>query len=215
MFDLSDNRNKRRKTILGYAHFDPGMGVVLAAMDFEWTCRRAIVALSGTPTVTLYERFFHRYTSLKKLQDAWKDEVLPQLKTKCSLEDVTCQNVMTWDQVTDAMKCRNVVVHGTESRVFAQECRWAVCVLEDACDNVATFVEAQCGGKGIFRRISRSRSEALRGQLSDEGKQLKDWHLRIKKQISRYDECHWIRTGKMGAKILQPKGKKRQKDCLV
>lgn len=197
MFDLSDKRNKRRKTIIGYAHFDPGLGVVLAAMDFEWTCRKAIVALSGTPTVTLYERFFNRYTSLRRLTDAWNIEVRPHLKSKCSLNDIVCQNGITREQVKDAMKCRNVVVHGTESRTFAQECRWAVCVLEDACDNVAAFVEAQGGGKTIFKRISRSRPKALRGQLSDEGKQLQDWHGRIQKQIVRYDVHHWIRAGEM------------------
>lgn len=197
MFDLSDKRNKRRKTILGYAHFDPGMGVVLAAMDFEWTCRRAIVALSGTPTATLYERFFNRYTSLKKLTNAWRDEVLPHLKTQCSLDDVVCQNRVTLEQVKDAMQCRNVVVHGTESRTFAQECRWAVCVLENACDNVIAFVHAQGAGKDIFKRISRPRPNTQMWQISDDGKKLQDWHGRIQKQIARYDKRHWVRTGEM------------------
>lgn len=197
MFDLSDKRNKRRKTILGYAHFDPGLGVVLAAMDFEWTCRKAIVALSGTPTVILYERFFNRYTSLKKLAEAWDVEVKPNLEHKCSLNDTVCRNGITLNQVLDAMKCRNVVVHGTESRTFAQECRWAVCVLEDACDNVAAFVEAQGGGKSIFKRVSRSRPKAQRNQLSDDGKKLQDWHGRVQKQIARYDVHHWIRAGEM------------------
>jgi len=198
MFDLSDKRNKRRRTIMGYAHFDPGMGVVLAAMDFEWTCRKAIVALSGTPTVTLYERFFNRYISLRRLEEAWNIEVLPTLERKCSLNDVVCTSGITLEQVLDAMKCRNVVVHGTESRVFAQECRWAVHVLEDACDNVAAFVEKQGGGRTIFKRISRSRQKAMRSQLSDDGRELQNWHGRIQRQIARYDKGHWIRTGELG-----------------
>lgn len=198
MFDLSDKRNKRRKTIIGYAHFDPGMGVVLAAMDFEWTCRRAIVALSETPTPTLYESFFNRYTSISRLKEAWKTEVLPHLKHKCPLVDVVSQNGITWNQVMDAMKCRNVVVHGTESRAFVQECRWAVCVLEDACDNVASFVEAQGGGKTIFKRISRARPKTQRNQLSEDGKKLQEWHDRIQKQIEQIDSGNWIRTGETG-----------------
>lgn len=197
MFDLSDKRNKRRKTILGYAHFDPGMGVVLAAMDFEWTCRRAIVALSETPTTILYERFFRRYTNSRMLRQAWNIEVLPHLKQKCSLIDVICQNGITEEEVRDAMQCRNVVVHGTESRTFAQECRWAVCLLEDACDNVASFVEAQGGGKTIFKRISRSRPKTQRGQLPEDGKKLQEWHGRIQKQIDKLEEFDWIRTGEM------------------
>lgn len=197
MFDLSDKRTKRRKTILGHAHFDPGLGVVLAAMDFEWTCRRAIVALSETPTTILYERFFSRYTSLRKLGKAWDDEVLPHLKHKKSLVNVVCQKEITLQQVKDAMQCRNVVVHGTESRAFAQECRWAACLLEDACDNVASFVEAQGGGKTIFKRISRARPKTLRGQLAEDGKKLQEWHGRIQQQIDKLEECDWIRTGEM------------------
>ena len=57
MFDLSDKRGKRRRVILGEAQIDAQRGVVLAAMDFEWTCRRAILALSKTPTVELYEKY--------------------------------------------------------------------------------------------------------------------------------------------------------------
>lgn len=211
MFDLSDKRNKRRKTIMGNAHFDPGLGVILAAMDFEWTCRRAIVALSETPTATLYERFFNHYTSMKKLIKAWQDEVMPHLQHKCSLNDVVCRNGISTEQVKDAMQCRNVIVHGTESRTFAKECRWAVCVLENACDNVAAFVEAQ--GKTIFTRIARSRPKASRGQLSDDGQKLQDWHGRIQKQIARYDESHWIQSGEMGPKIPPSNGKNTQKDC--
>ena len=200
MFDLSDKRNKRRKTIFGYAHFDPRMGVVLAAMDFEWTCRRAILALSKTSTVILYERFFKHYKSMEQLKQAWGNEVFPYLQHQCSFVDVISQNGITYEQVKDALKCRHVVVHGTESRVFAQECRWAVCVLEDACDNVAAFVEAQGGGKTIFKRISRPRPKNLKDLLSDEGKELSEWHGRIQKRIEKYDKCHWVRTGELGGR---------------
>ena len=197
MFDLSDKRNKRRKTIFGYAHFDPGMGVVLAAMDFEWTCRRAILALSKTPTTILYEKYFKGYTTSKKLNEAWDSEVLPYLQPKCSLDEVVCKNGIILQQVLDAMQCRNVVVHGTESRVSAQECRWAVCLLEYACDNVATFVHEQGDGKDIFKRISRARTKTELVQDSEEGKKLRAWHDRIQKQIARCGATHWIRTGKM------------------
>lgn len=51
MFDLKDKRGKHRIIIFGEGQIDPQYGVVLATMDLEWTCRRAILALSNKPTV--------------------------------------------------------------------------------------------------------------------------------------------------------------------
>lgn len=57
MFDLSDKRGKRRRIIFGEAQIDAQKGVVMAAIDFEWTCRRAVLALSKNPAVNIYDKF--------------------------------------------------------------------------------------------------------------------------------------------------------------
>lgn len=192
MFDLKDKRGKRRRIILGEAQIDAQYGVVLAAMDFEWTCRRAVLALSHKPTVVIYEKFIENFSSLKGLEAAWDSEVVPVVKGACSLPDLLVNKVQ-WECVKDAMQCRNAVVHGTESRVSVKECRWAVCVLEDACDVIAAFVEGQ--GGSIFKLINRRRSRREIEEVSKGGRRLEEWHTRIAERIAKYDENHWIRTG--------------------
>ena len=192
MFGLKDKRGKRRKVILGETLIDAQYGVVLAAMDFEWTCRRAILALSNKPTVKIYETFIEGYAAFKGLEKAWNSEVVPMVKGACSLPDLL-KNKVSWKCVTDAMLCRNVVVHGTESRVTDKECRWAVCVLEAACDVIATFVEGH--GADIFKPINRRRSRKDIDEVSNGGRRLEEWHARVAEQIAKYDGNHWIRTG--------------------
>ena len=193
MFDLKDKRGKRRRIILGTAQIDAQYGVVLAAMDFEWTCRRAILALSHKLTVMIYEKFIEDYSSLKGLEKAWNSEVVPVVKDACSLPDLLVSKKVQWECVKDAMKCRNAVVHGTESRVSDKECRWAVWVLENACDVIAAFVEGQ--GGSIFKPINRRRSRKEIEEVSNGGRRLEEWHARIAERIAKCDENHWIRTG--------------------
>ena len=192
MFNLTDKRGKRRRVIFGQAQLDAKYGVILAAMDFEWTCRRAILALSKKPTVVIYENFTGEYSSFSGLAKAWQAEVLPVVEGACTLQELMDKNG-SWNSVCDAMLCRNVIVHGTKSRVNEKECRWAVCVLEDACDVISAFVEEH--GKSIFERIGRARARKEMAEESKRGKILRLWHDRVGKKIAKYDEHHWIKTG--------------------
>lgn len=194
MFDLRDNRHKRRKTIMGYAQIDARHGVILSAMDFEWTCRRATLALSKTATVVLYEKFIKEYSAFGGLEKAWREEVLPFTKDAIALHDLVSKKVQ-WKFVHDAMQCRNAIVHGTESRVNDDECRWSVCVLEDACDAVEEYVRAQ--KKDIFKKIGRRRSSQAIAEGLRSDSDLKKWHDRVGKEIAKYGGDHWIRTGKI------------------
>ena len=75
MFTLCNKRDKRRKTIAGYAEIDIQLGVLLAAVDFEWTCRRAILALSKNPTVTIRQKFSTDYRSFGGLKIGWEKQI--------------------------------------------------------------------------------------------------------------------------------------------
>ena len=156
MFDLNDTRIKRKKVIFGEAQIDAQHGVLLAAVDFEWTCRRAILALSKKPTVELYEKYIGDYSAFQGLARAWDSEVVSVVEGAPSLPALLGDKV-SWQCVKDAMQCRNAVVHGTENRVSDMECRWAVCILEDECDVVAQFAEGHNGK--IFKPINRRRSK--------------------------------------------------------
>ena len=193
MFDLNDKRHKRRKTIMGYAQMDASHGMILAAMDFEWTCRRAILALSNRPTVVLYEKFIEDYSAFKGLAKAWREEVMKNIEGAITLPELVSRKIH-WSLVCAAMQCRNMIIHGTESRVTDQECRWAVCVLEDACDVVASFVEEH-NSRSIFETISRRRTKKeIEGETAA-GKKLKSWHDLVGRQIAKYDDCHWVKSG--------------------
>lgn len=195
MFDLNDKRAKRRRIIFGYAQMDAQHGVLLAAMDFEWTCRRAILALSKNPTVVIYEKFIGDYSAFTGLTKAWQEEVMPNIEGAITLQDLVSRKIQ-WNLVRAAMQCRNMIIHGTESRVADQECRWAVCVLEDACDVVAYFAKKQ-DSKGIFKMISRRRTKKeIAGETAD-GKKLKSWRDLVDKEIAKYSEDHWIKTGQV------------------
>lgn len=192
MFDLSDKRPKRRKTIMGYAQMDAQHGVLLAAMDFEWTCRRAILALSETPTVILYDKFREKeYSAFGGLVEAWECEVRSAVNGAGSLPDVVNRK-LPWCWVDDAMFCRNAIVHGTQSQVTGKECRWAVCVLEDACDVIAEYVEG-CG-KDIFKRISRPRTMSERNEVTNGGQKLVEWRSRVSSLINKLGKTHWVRV---------------------
>ena len=192
MFDLNDTRIKRKKVIFGEAQIDAQHGVLLAAVDFEWTCRRAILALSKKPTVELYEKYIGDYSAFQGLARAWDSEVVSVVEGAPSLPALLGDKV-SWQCVKDAMQCRNAVVHGTENRVSDMECRWAVCILEDACDVVAQFAEGHNGK--IFKPINRRRSKKAIEEETKGGKRLKDWRNRVKAQMAKYDEHHWIKTG--------------------
>ena len=50
MFLVADNRNDRDLLIKSYFDAEPAISILLAAADFEWTVRRAILALGKSPT---------------------------------------------------------------------------------------------------------------------------------------------------------------------
>ena len=116
-------------------------------------------------------------------------------KDAISLRELVGGNVV-WDMIRAAMQCRNMIIHGTESRVTDKECRWAVCILEDACDVVADFTE-EYGDKSIFEPLNRRRPMKEIETETTAGKKIKSWHDYVEKQIVCYDVCHWIRTGRI------------------
>jgi len=52
MFLVKDDPTEREKKILGFVPNEPAIAVILAAVHFEWTVRRAIIALCGKNSKT-------------------------------------------------------------------------------------------------------------------------------------------------------------------
>ena len=128
MFLVSDgNRANRRKLIEQVAGEDRVIKVLLAAIDFEWTLRRTVMALGYSPTKQLAEKMskreFRHFDGIKKL---WKDEVVGHLgkgaPTLAQVIDTTAK--MPTDArgnasacLQKARECRNNIVHGNQGQL--------------------------------------------------------------------------------------------------
>ena len=102
MFLVGDTADERRERILKFLAAEPAIAVLLAAIHFEWTLKRAILKLSDEPTASLRAELARVY-GLDTYKAAWREHVvaatLPQI-------------VRNWSEVTQAFKLRNALVHG-------------------------------------------------------------------------------------------------------
>lgn len=109
MFLVRDTRSVRTRKILSYAESDIAVSVILAAMDFEWSCRRAILALGRSTTEELKSEsgLLFRCSGLENYKKAWNKEVYPG--TGDRLQEV----IPDWEYFREqAFPLRHRLVHG-------------------------------------------------------------------------------------------------------
>ena len=186
MFLVSDGRDKRKQTIARHATDDLAVGVILAAIDFEWTCRRCILALGYEPTMRMKEELVDQKWFGRKLEEAWKEKAQKgSLRSICSLPEVfdnwakeTCNCYVVWQDVAHAFDIRNKIVHGATGTVSVQDGRTCINVFEVACDVLCEYV-IKAGGldsRSIFKRIVRYKGT---------GDAIEDARPNIKKQKAK------------------------------
>lgn len=110
MFLLSDTLQGRQKLIRSFTGGQATLGTVLAVIDFEWTIRRAIIALGYEPTKVVREdiEMCSGPTSYRK---KWIKHVVPIRKK--SIEAI----VPDWSALSEtAFKMRHKIVHGVQVR---------------------------------------------------------------------------------------------------
>lgn len=116
MFLVKDSISERHRKIRA---LDPFAGVILAAADFEWTVRRAILALGTQPTKAIRESLEKVSGGLGGYKDKWKKEVFQ--RTGKRLPEI----IPEWEFFKkEAYKLRNRLVHGVKGTVsedFARE----------------------------------------------------------------------------------------------
>ena len=76
MFLAGDHVNHREIRVRNYLRSDPGVSLLLAAVNFEWTVSRAVLFLSLTPNAELRE-LMAKYYSPDRYKKLWRGEVLP------------------------------------------------------------------------------------------------------------------------------------------
>lgn len=110
MFFINDTRNIRNKMIKSLFAISPAVGVIIAAADFEWTCRRCILALGSSPTnkIKLDKKLLYKCSGLKKYRQIWDKEV--KIRTSCELDDFI-KDINFFENT--AYKLRHHLVHGS------------------------------------------------------------------------------------------------------
>ena len=174
MFLVSDGRDKRQRTIARFAADDIAVGVVLAAIDFEWTCRRCILALGIKPTMQMKRQFVDEKWFGCELKDAWDAEVYKTNKNRyIGLDKVfdewapeNCERYVAWQDVVSALKFRNKLVHGAAGSIGVTKGRTCINIFEVANDVLCEYLKKVAGDDDatIFKRIYRDAPKSAKAK---------------------------------------------------
>ena len=139
MFLVKDKVAERKKRICQFLDTEPPIAVILSAVHFEWTVRRAIIAL-GNSTNKEIRKQLERCHGLPMYKAMWCEEAYCTSKNIPKLTEV----VNNWEQFKRDFDLRHKLVHGIEScsKKFASP---KVESILTAADDILNF----CKGKGI------------------------------------------------------------------
>lgn len=131
MFLVKDSSQSREKRIQEFMGEDPSLSTLLAVIHFEWTVRRAIIALGTSPNVDIRAklRSCHGHKAYKEI---WQEEVHPKHGQRLT------EVVDNWDGLYKAFKLRHRLVHGVAAcgADYAKDrTSWAI----RACQNIRKF----------------------------------------------------------------------------
>lgn len=137
MFLVSDSQGRRHAKIRSFLKDEPVIAILLAAVDFEWTVRRAIVAMGHGPNRRIREELLVRCHGAEDYKEAWKAEVVPRFGS--SLPSA----IPNWSTLKgDAYPLRHRVVHGTVGIPPREKNRNAVEAFLAASTSLAEFAAA-------------------------------------------------------------------------
>lgn len=109
MFLVTDTIEGRQKKVRSFLDKEPVIAVLLAAVDFEWTVRRAVVALGTNTNRHIRDTVLKSCHGADDYKKAWNTEVKPLLKK--GLPEV----VADWKFLkADAYLMRHRIVHGLD-----------------------------------------------------------------------------------------------------
>ncbi len=148
MFLVSDTPKARQEKIRLFLEREPAIAVLLAAADFEWTVRRAILALGTNPTKFIREKVINRASGLDDYKDSWRKEVKPRFGV--GLAEV----IPAWEFFKkQAYPLRNRLVHGVSGSVGTPYATERVEAILRASAALVTF--AECHQVPIYGRHIR------------------------------------------------------------
>ncbi len=129
-----------------------GIAVILAAANFEWTLRRAILVLGRKPTKELRMEI-QRTSSLDRYRELWKETVFTDNKNALP------RIVKNWPVVNKAYNLRHKLVHGEQGTTGLEYARERVSALLLASEALNIYVTSK--GKALYGvRIKRLKTRA-------------------------------------------------------
>lgn len=108
MFLVSRSLDLREREIRSWISKHPSVALVVAAVYFEWTLCRAIIALSKRSNLEVRKDLEQTF-GLKKYKELWCKEIA-HLSDAKPLPEV----VNDWHGITKAFDARNILVHGKD-----------------------------------------------------------------------------------------------------
>lgn len=154
MFLVSDGRKNRKAQVRRLAAQDIAVGVLVAAADFEWTCRRGILAMGNDPTLAIKLELFAGQKFGVKLKSGWEKLVRSKLKGIEKFEEIfdrwakeKMDKYVRWADIEYAMQNRNKLIHGIVGGIGLAEGRQCVNILECANDILCEYLDSH--GKNL------------------------------------------------------------------
>jgi len=155
MFFVSDTQKERHELISSFMTPDRiTIAVILAAIDFEWTIRRTILAMGSSPTKYIRDEILAKSSGYNDYKSAWKQEVSPRFQT--SIVEV----IPHWSRLTDktsgAARLRGQILHGVRVTVSTEFASTRIDDLLSASELLEEFSIAK--GKSVYSRIVRRKN---------------------------------------------------------
>lgn len=145
-FLVGDSQLARHARIRGFlAEREPVISVILAAADFEWTVRRAILALGRSPNADIRTGVLAWCSCLDKYRDAWKAEVKPRFGQ--GLPEV----ITDWNGFKKSFELRHRLVHGVVGTTGLNYATTRVESILQGSADLAAFATAN--GIDLFARL--------------------------------------------------------------
>jgi len=105
MFLVGDGRDRIEQKIRHLFASEPSVGLVIAAVYFEWSICRALMCLSTSPNKELRSSI-EKAHGLRAYKDIWAREVMNGTQLPVL--------VKAWHTLTQAFDARNLLVHGRD-----------------------------------------------------------------------------------------------------
>lgn len=169
---IGETRERQNAIIAKVSKVDVMAGFLLAVVRFEWTFRRAVIALGAKPVKEIKDDFRSNGHGKDNFKMLWRKHVVngacegaPALAcvlNEWAMSNLDVERVIWGRDFTKAMNIRHLVVHGANCSSSDDFLKTHTATFLRAADILCLFAERY--GKSVFS-VLRRRREATRNSL--------------------------------------------------